>query len=126
MPVPGVTPTTTTPERTIWMPTAAGRTCRTTATCGFRTKRAAGLRIATATGCMSLTTAGRGWATSLGAGRRITTGAGSPMAVLGRGGLGRSMLVDMLADFTVRSGLRLMFRSGDGARALASDLVLVV
>src|SRR5580658_5495228 len=122
MPVPGSTPIITTPGLRIWMLMAAGRMFLTTGTCGFPMSLTAGFRIATATGLMSLTTAGLGLATSLGDGRRITMGAGSPTAAHGPGGLGRFTLVDS----TVRSGRRLMFRSGAGARVLASDLAGVV
>src|SRR5579863_3836253 len=119
-PIPGGTPIVATPERRIWMRTASGRTFPITVTCGFRTSRKIGPRIATGTGCMSRTTVGRGLGTSLGDGRRITTDAGSGTAILGHGGLARCG-----QDMT-RSGLRLMFRSGDGAADLASALDLEV
>src|SRR5437879_1190853 len=118
MPMPGITPTSITLERKIWTPTDGGRTRRTTDKSGCRMSRRIGLRIAMATGSGSLTTDGLGLAMSLGAGLHITMGVGCGTAIRGRGGLDRCGA----ADFTVRSGLRRMFRFSGSE--VGGDLVL--
>src|SRR6476646_5657702 len=112
MPTPGAIPTGATPEPMIWMHTAGGRGCRTTAMFGFRTSRMAGFLIGMATGFGSLPTVGHGSDTSLGAGRLITTDAGSPMAHPGRGGRDRCGLA------ITRCGRQHTYPSGAGAGAL--------
>src|SRR3981081_1564760 len=76
----GTTPTATTWEAKISMPTDAGLTCRITGPGGRRPAPPGGLLIAPVDGCGSHTGAGRGSRTNLGGGRPTTTAAGFSMA----------------------------------------------
>src|SRR5271166_5277762 len=104
----GSTPTNITWAQKIWTLTDFGKTFPTTVRSGSRTSRMVGFRTAMATGCGSPTTVGLGLAMSLGDGRLITMGAGCGTAARGCGGRDRCGV-----DSIVRSGRRLMFRSGD-------------
>src|SRR5437763_6840834 len=115
----GAIRTVATPAPMIWMHTAGGKRCRTTATFGFRTSPMAGFLIGMATGFGRLPTVGLGLDTSLGVGRLITMDAGSPMAHHGRGGQGPCGLA------ITRCGRRRMSPSGDGAAVLGLTSALV-
>jgi hypothetical protein len=113
----------TTQGRKILMPTAIGRSCRTTDRSGCPPFPPAGFRIVTAAGFGSPTTAGLGFRLSRGAGLLITMDGGSIRTHLGYGGRDQWEATDTEGATIDRSGLPPMSLSSDLAAELEWGLV---